>query len=394
MIVALVHDWLNGMRGGEMVLQAIASIFPRSVIYTLFCDPEMISDDLRKHEIKTSFVQNLPKRKDHYRHYLPLFPRAIESFDMRDKDLVISSSHCVAKGAKTGPDTLHICYCYSPMRYVWDRFDDYFRRESMSRVRYAVIKYLTRRLREWDRDTAKRVDLFIADSQFVQKRIGKYYNRKSILIYPPVDTEYYTPGFAGGGKYFLAAGALVPYKKIDLVVEAFRGLKEKLVVIGGGPDLEKLSGEAPSNVEFTGWVSRERLREYYRDCRALIFPGVEDFGIIPVEVQACGRPVIAYGEGGLKETVVGPSLDSALEYGGFKSGIFFMNQNINDIREAVRVFPALQFDSAGIRDHATRFSKERFYSEISELLNEAVGLFRSQGKTGLEERLIGRDQRG
>lgn len=388
MITALVHDWLNGMRGGEYVLQSIASIFPRARIYTLFCDPEKISKDLKKHEIVTSFIQNLPKRKEHYRYYLPFFPKAIERFKLDGADLVISSSHCVAKGAITGTKTLHICYCFSPMRYVWDRFDDYFPRERMNSVKYRMIRFSAERLRKWDRQNSRRVDLFIAISNFVRQRIRDYYDRPAKVIHPPVDTDYFTPGADDDKGYYLAAGALVPYKKIDLVIEAFRGIGEKLVVAGEGPDFCKLVNDAPKNVEFTGWVDRETLRDYYRGCRALIFPGVEDFGIMPVEAQACGKPVIAFAEGGIKDTVVGPSVEDAKRYGGFISGLFFKDQSVEDIRRAVKAFSSIRFDPVAIRDHAVRFSKERFFSEINEFFTEAVGLFRKQGKLKLEERLI------
>ncbi len=387
MRVALVHDWLNGMRGGEQVLQAIASIFPRARIYTLFCDREKISSELNNHEINTSFIQNLPKRKQYYRYFLPLFPRAIERFNFNDTDLVISSSHCVAKGAVAGDGTLHICYCHSPMRYVWDRFDDYFPKDRLNPIKYKIIATLAERLRKWDRESCGRVDLFIANSSFVRRRIRNYYNRPARVIHPPVDTEYFTPGRNQNDGYYLVAGALVPYKRINLVIEAFRGSKEELVVIGDGPDFGRLVNDAPENVKFTGWVDRETLREYYRGCKALIFPGVEDFGIVPVEAQSCGKPVIAFAEGGINDTVIGPLVDKIDGFDGFKSGLFFKNQTVEDIRKALKAFPTLSFDSQEIRRHAARFSRENFFIQMNELLAEAVGLFRKQGKVKLEERL-------
>ena len=387
MRVALVHDWLNGMRGGEQVLQAIASIFPRARIYTLFCDREKISSELNNHEINTSFIQNIPKRKLYYRYFLPLFPRAIERFNFNDTDLVISSSHCVAKGAVAGDGTLHICYCHSPMRYVWDRFDDYFPKDRLNPIKYKIIATLAERLRKWDRESCGRVDLFIANSSFVRRRIQNYYNRPARVIHPPVDTEYFTPGRNQNDGYYLVAGALVPYKRINLVIEAFRGSKEELVVIGDGPDFGRLVNNAPENVKFTGWVDRETLREYYRGCKALVFPGVEDFGIVPVEAQSCGKPVIAFAEGGIDDTVIGPLVDKIDGFDGFKSGLFFKNQTVEDIRKALKAFPTLSFDSQEIRRHAARFSRENFFIQMNELLAEAVGLFRKQGKVKLEERL-------
>jgi glycosyltransferase involved in cell wall biosynthesis len=207
------------------------------------------------------------------------------------------------------------------------------------------------------------------------------------VIHPPVDTAYYSPGAPDDGGYYLAAGALVPYKRTDLVVEAFRGMDQKLLVVGGGPDFDRLASNAPANVEFIGWVDREMLRHYYRGCKALIFAGVEDFGIIPVEAHACGKPVIAYCRGGIRDSVIGPSVENAGQFEEFRSGLFFDRQSVEDIRKAIRVFEGMEFDPAAIRDHAARFSKERFISEIDEFLNEAVGLFREQGKFQLEERL-------
>jgi glycosyltransferase involved in cell wall biosynthesis len=388
MRVSLVHDWLNGMRGGEQVLQAIASIFPRAAIYTLFCDSEKISGSLKKHEIMTSFIQNLPKRKEHYRYYLPLFPRAIEKFRFADTDVLISSSHCVAKGAVASASTLHICYCHSPMRYVWDRFDDYFPKRKLNPVKYMLISKLASRLRNWDRESARRVDLFIANSNFVRQRIKDYYGRPAKVIYPPVDVDYYTPGSTDEGEYYLVAGALVPYKKVDLVIEAFRGLDRKLVVIGDGPDFSRLVNTAPANVSFTGWVDRETLRDYCRGCKALIFPGVEDFGIVPVEVQACGKPVIAFGEGGALETVRGSFVDEFHASDNLQSGILLRSQTTEAVRKAVEVIESREFDPLSIRKNVLRFSGKRFFDELNGFLMEIIGYFRREGKFQLEERFI------
>ncbi len=388
MRTALVHDWLNGMRGGEKVLEAIASIFPRAGIFTLFSEADKISADLLRHEIKTSFIQKMPKALTHYRYYLPLFPRAIERFEFKDYDIVISCSHCVAKGARTGDSTLHICYCFSPMRYVWDRFDDYFPKDKMNLMKHRIISMAASRLRKWDRESSSRVDLFIADSNFVKSRIQNYYGRPSIVIHPPVDTKYYTPGVNKDGDYYLLGGALVPYKRADLAIEAFRGIPEKLVVTGDGPDFYRLANNAPENVRFTGWIDRETLRDCYRGCKALLFPGVEDFGIVPVEAQACGKPVIAFGQGGIFDTVIGPYSDETDRFEGFKSGIFFRTQSSEAIQEALRVFESSSFDSTAIRDHALNFSKEKFMARINGFLEESIGIFRKDGKKTLEKRLL------
>jgi glycosyltransferase involved in cell wall biosynthesis len=388
MKVALVHDWLNGMRGGEYVLEAIGDLYPDAEIFTLFFDPENISDKIKSHKINTSYIQNLPFRKSLYRHYLPLFPGAVEKFDFGGYDLVISTSHCVAKGAASGKDTLHICYCFSPMRYVWDRFEDYFPRDRINPLRYQFISLMAKRLRSWDKRSSDRVDLFVADSNFVNMRIKSFYNRCSEVIFPPVDTEYYSPGPSSRKNYFLLAGAMVPYKKGDIVIEAFNELGIKLIVTGEGPEMNRLSKIAKGNVEFTGWIERETLRDYYRGCDALIFPGIEDFGIVPVEAQACGRPVIAFGEGGVLETVKGPTVSNYRKYGGIKSGLFFTEQTAGEIRSAVKVFSNMKFDTKEIVKHARKFSKENFSSSIDKFISKAYHNFNNNGKSGLEESML------
>ena len=389
MKVALVHDWLNGMRGGEFVLEAIGEIYPDAEIFTLFFDPENLSEKIKSHKINTSFIQNLPLRKKHYRHYLPLFPGAIERFDLKNFDMVISSSHSVAKAAMAGSGKLHICYCHSPMRYVWDRFDDYFPRSEINIFRYQFIRQIASRLRRWDRRTAARVDLFVANSSFVKWRINEYYNRPAVVLHPPVDTRFYTPAAEDKGDYFLTAGALVPYKKTELIIEAFRNINEKLVVTGDGPEFKKLVYAAPDNVEFTGWLDREKLRDYYRNCKALIYAGVEDFGIIPVEAQACGKPVIAYGRGGLLDTVIGPSIKNYHDHRGFKSGLFFDEQSPGSISRALEVFQTLEFNSADIAGNAQNFSREIFTSSFQDLISRALDTITNHGKTGFEERMSG-----
>lgn len=388
MRVALVHDWLNGMRGGEYVLESIAELFPGSEIFTLFCDPENISEKIKSHKVITSYIQNLPFRKSLYRHYLPLFPGGIERFDFSGYDLVISTSHCVAKGAIAGKNALHISYCFSPMRYVWDRFDDYFPKNRINPVRYQFVSYMAKRLRSWDKQSSDRVDLFVADSNFVKQRIKSFYNRSSEVIFPPVDTQFYTPGPSTRRNYFLLAGAMVPYKKGDIVIEAFNELGIKLVVTGEGPEKSRLSKIAKSNIEFTGWIDRETLRDYYRGCEALIFPGIEDFGIVPVEAQACGKPVIAFGEGGLLDTVKGPTVKKYEDFEGFKSGLFFTEQTAASIKSAIEVFGKMEFDTDSIVEHARGFSKENFSSSIGEFISKAHHNFKDGGKSGLEESML------
>jgi len=369
--VAIVHDWLTGMRGGEKCLEIFCELFPEAVIYTLVYNQGSVSPTIEAHPIRTSWVNSLPFARNGYRHYLPLFPRAIESFDLSGYGLVLSSSHCVAKGAKTPPGTLHLCYCYTPMRYTWDRREDYFPPEKMNLWRRKAIYFILDRLQNWDRESSKRVDSFIACSENVRERIKRYYRREAEVIYPPVDTKFFTPGDEGED-FYLVVSALVPYKRIDLAVEAFNRLGLPLLIIGTGPEMENLKRLAKGNVEFLGWQSQEKLREYYRRCRALIFPGVEDFGIVPVEAQACGRPVIAYGEGGASETVSGPFAGSISPSGTRISGVFFEEQNVEALISAVELSRQIDFDSDFIRKGSLRFSKEIFKERIAAFINSEV----------------------
>jgi glycosyltransferase involved in cell wall biosynthesis len=294
----------------------------------------------------------------HYRWYLPLFPRAIESLDLSGFDLVLSSSHCAAKGAIAPASALHICYCHTPMRYVWDRFEDYFGAGFRARLLFAPA---ARRLRRWDRESAERVHHFIANSRHVAARIREYYGREvDAVIPPPVDTDFYTPapGEQTGELYFLVVSALVPYKRLDLAVEAFRGRPERLIVVGTGPSEAKLKARAPSNVRFLGWLPDEELRNLYRGCRAAILPGVEDFGIVPLEALACGRPVIAFGEGGALDTVKDG-----------ETGVLFGEATALSLSHAIDRVSGLRFNRKSLRNWALGFSRERFLTEMREFIS-------------------------
>jgi len=369
--VAIVHDWLTGMRGGERCLEVFCELFPEAVIYTLLHNPGSVSPTIEAHPIKTSWISSLPFARNGYRHYLPLFPKAIESFDLSAYDLVISSSHCVAKGVKTPPASLHLCYCYTPMRYTWDRRGDYFPPEQMSPWRRKLIYFILDRLQKWDRETSKRVNRFIACSENVRGRIERHYRREAELIYPPVDTDFFTPGGKQEG-YYLIVSALVPYKRIDLAIETFNRLGLPLLIIGTGPEMENLKRIARGNVEFLGWQSQEQLREYYRSCRALIFPGVEDFGIVPIEAQACGRPIIAYREGGALETVSGPIAGRDSVWERDLSGVFFEPQAPAALIKAIELSRQIDFDSDFIRKGSLRFSKEIFREKVAAFVDSEV----------------------
>jgi glycosyltransferase involved in cell wall biosynthesis len=275
MRVALVHDWLTGMRGGEKVLLSLARLSPGAPIYTLLHVPGSVHPELEEREIRTSFVQRLPWAAQHYRHYLPLFPAAMAAFDFTGFDLVLSSSHCVAKGARAAANALHVCYCHTPMRYVWDRFDDYFGPGRVSPLLRPAIRVIAAALRRWDVATSRNVHHFVANSRYVAQRIQRYYGRPAEVLAPPVDTDFFTPApGASAGDYDLIVSALVPYKRIDLALAAYHGSGRRLLVAGSGPDAERLARSAPSEVRFLGHVDDLTLRDLYRGCRAVLLTGV------------------------------------------------------------------------------------------------------------------------
>jgi glycosyltransferase involved in cell wall biosynthesis len=357
MKVALVHDWLTGMRGGEKVFEGITTLFPKGEIFTLVHVRGSVSSILEARPIHTSFLQRVPGVARHYRKLLPLYPRAIESFDLSSFDLVVSSSHCAAKGVRVPPGVPHVCYCHTPMRYLWDHYSTYF---GPGRARWFVrgtMACVARRLRRWDVATSRRVDVFVANSSNVAARIRRIYDRDALVLRPWVDHAFYTPG-GEVSDYFLLVSALVPYKRNEVAIEAFRGLTHRLLVAGSGPDRERLEQGAPSNVVFLGHVPDERLRDLYRGARALLFPTDEDFGIVPLESMACGRPVIALRRGGALETVV----DGV-------TGTFVEEQTPEALRAVVRAFSAERFDPKTVRAHAVRFDRTHFLAEFQRIVD-------------------------
>lgn len=369
MRVALVHDWLTGMRGGEKVLEILCELFPDATLYTLLHKKGSVSEAISRMEIKTSFVQNLPFALNHYQKYLPFFPTAIEQFDLTQYDLVISSSHCVAKGVITSPETCHVCYCHTPMRYAWEMYYTYFSKNSINPLLRWSIPFFMNYLRSWDERSSDRVDRFVANSQTVRRRIQKHYRRDAVVIYPPVDTENFGLG-TKEGEYYLVVSALVPYKRIDLAVSAFNELNLPLLIVGEGAEKKKLMGIAKKNVRFLDWQPHSELRRYYAECKALIFPGEEDFGIVPVEAQACGKPVIAFGKGGATESVVGAY--PGQEISASSTGVFFQHQSKEALVEAVRRFESAKFDPEKIRDNALRFDTRVFRENIGEFIQRAL----------------------
>ena len=360
MKVAIVHYWFVTQRGGEKVIQELCDLYPEADIFTLVLDRNSLPSSLATHKIKTSFIDTLPFANRWYKNYLPLMPLALEQFDLRDYDLVISSESGPAKGVLTSPRTLHVCYCHSPMRYVWDMYHEYI---AMSgRLKCLLMIPLLHYLRLWDRLSADRVDFFIANSANVARRIAKHYRRDAEIVYPPVDTEAF---FIANevSDFYLLVGQLVGYKRVDLVVKAFTRMDKRLLVIGDGEQMTMLRKNAGSNVEFLGWQPLAVLRDHYARCRALLFPGEEDFGIVPLEAMASGRPVIAFGRGGALETVVEG-----------RTGLFFYEQTEAAVLEAVTKFEAMEhlFISSDIRDHALNFGRERFRSEIAYIVSSRL----------------------
>jgi len=362
MRVALVHDWLTGMRGGEKVLDALCEICPEADLFTLLHVRGSVSARIEQRRIHTSFVQRLPHAARAYRWYLPLFPAAIEQFDLDGYDLVISSSHCVAKSAIRRGGARHISYCHSPMRYAWDQFEAYFgpARAGAFASRW-VYRPLLARLARWDAATAHRVDRFVANSRYVAGRIRRYYNRQATIVYPPADTAFFQPGRTPPGSHFLIVSALVPYKRIDLAIDACARVGARLRIVGDGPERPALERRSGPHVEFVGPAAGDRLREEYRCAAAVLLPGEEDFGIVPVEAQACGRPVVALGRGGALDTVVDG-----------ETGVFASEPTVDALAAALERFGRTTFDPARIRRQAERFSRERHVQEMTRVIEETL----------------------
>lgn len=366
MKVALIHDWLTGMRGGEKCLECFCELFPDADLYTLLHAKGRCSDTIERMNIITSFIDRAPYKERCYRHMLPLFPVAIERFILKHYDLVLSSSHCVAKGVIPGPDVLHVSYVHSPMRYVWDMYGDYFGKGRVNFIMDKVISFFATYLRTWDVVSSSRVDHFIANSNHVVRRIEKYYRREASVIYPPVDLDRFRISDKLDD-YYLIVSALVSYKKVNLAIEAFNQLGLPLKIVGTGPDEAMLRKMAGPTIEFLGWAQDDTLSDLYSHCKAFVFPGEEDFGITPLEAMASGRPVIAYAKGGALETVRGLGQ-------GNPTGIFFREQTRDALVAAIEQFeknPAF-FKPDAIRRHASAWNRDRFKEEIAGTIEDLL----------------------
>ncbi|MDV7209603.1 glycosyltransferase family 4 protein [Azotobacter beijerinckii] len=363
MKVAIVHDWLVCYAGAERVLEQMLKVYPDADLFSLV---DFIPDGERgfilDKSVATSFVQKMPWARKKYRHYFPFMPLAVEQFDLSAYDLIISSSHAVAKGVITGPDQLHICICHSPVRYAWDLQHQYLRESGLDKgVKGWLAKWMLHKIRLWDLRTANGVDSFVSVSRFIGRRIHKVYRRDSVTIYPPVNVDAFMAAEGNKEDFYITSSRLVPYKRVDLIVEAFscKLSDKRLVVIGDGPELQRIRTLAGPNVEFLGYCEFPILKEYLARAKAFIFAAEEDFGIAPLEAQAAGTPVIAYGKGGALETIRGLESDSP-------SGCFFYSQDIDAIDMAVRNFEeqALRITSANCVENALRFSEARFREEF------------------------------
>jgi glycosyltransferase involved in cell wall biosynthesis len=337
------------MRGGEKVLVSLARLLPGAPIHTLLHVPGSVAPELEARTIHTSFVQRLPAAARLYRHYLPLFPAAAASLKIGDAELVVSSSHCAAKGVRVPRGAVHVCYCHTPMRYVWDRFDDYFGPGRVSPPVRLAVRLLAVYLRRWDVATARRVDAFAANSRWVAERIRRYYGRDATVIPPPVDTAFFTPGPPGPGGYDLVVSALAPYKRLELVLEAW------------------LEAQAPPEATFLGGVDDAALRELYRGCRAVLMPGVEDFGIVPLEAMACGRPAVVFAEGGGPESVV-PG----------ETGLVFEQATSASLRAAIDALAGLRFNSAALRSRAEAFATPVFETRVRAFVERVLAERRAE----------------
>lgn len=378
---ALVHDWFSVYAGAEKCVESFTNIWDDFEVYSLI---DYLSDDdreviLKGKQVNTSFIQKLPKAKKSYRNYLPFFPLAVEQFDLTEYEVILSSSHAVAKGVLTRPDQLHISYVYSPIRYAWDLHFQYLRESGLDKgFKGWLAKYFLHKIRLWDVSTANRVDHYIAISHYIAKRIEKIYGKKADVIYPPVDTGSFTIGDTTED-YYVTSSRMVPYKKIDLIVEALSQTNHKLIVIGTGPDFDKIKAKAGENIELLGYQSFQDMISIIQKAKAYIFAAEEDFGIAPIEAQACGIPVIAYGKGATLETIVG-SYTNENSVQTTDTGIFFEEQTVHSLLQAVSLFEKeiSKFSKDTIRNNSLRFSKERFEKEFEEKVNKIYKEWKEQ----------------
>ncbi len=363
--VAIIHDWLVTMRGGERVLEVFLEMFPKAEIFTIVFDPQRITSKIKSVKINTSFIQHFPFAKKFYRHYLLFHPSAVEAFDLRGFDLVISLSHCAAKGVIVPPGIPHLCYMFTPMRYAYDMFYEYFNFAEMGIIKKTFFAFIFNYLRTWDFVSAQRIDKIITISEFVRKRISRYYSRDCKVIYPPVDIQRFHPeNEPAKDDYYLIVSAMVPYKRIEIAVDLFNRTGKKLVIIGSGPEKKRLKKRAKDNIIFPGFLKDRNVTEYYRKAKAFIFPGIEDFGITMVEALAAGTPVIAFKGGGAEEIIKDG-----------KNGLFFDKPTPESLELKLNEFNPHKFNATEIINSSECFSIDRFKSEILKEIKELMGQY-------------------
>ncbi len=369
--VVLVHDWLTGMRGGEKCLEVLCRRWPHAYLFTLLHRPGSVSPAIERLRLRTSFLNLFPESHRYYRYLLPLMPAAAASWRLPSCDLIVSFSHCVAKAVRSPRSSIpHVCYCFTPMRYAWHMQKAYFGGQRLRGIRARLLEHFLHSLRQWDRRTSKSVTHFIAISQTVQRRIAECYHRDSTVIYPPVDTDFYHPAPLPREDFYLAVSAFAPYKRLDLAIQACNALRRPLLLIGSGQEEKRLRALAGPTVHFLGWQPDAVIRDHLRRCRALLFPGEEDFGIVPVEAQACGAPVIAFGRGGATETVIPPELSRF----GEPTGLWFAEQSVEALAEALIQFEKNRhlFSPSAARRQALRFNAARFAKELFSYLDNVL----------------------
>ena len=367
--VALVHDWLTGMRGGEKCLEVFCELFPDAPIFTLFHLKGSVSQSIERHKIVTSSLNSIPFFQNTYRYYLPLFPFAIRSFDLRGYDLIFSSSHCVAKGIRVPDGVCHLSYVHTPMRYIWGAHAQYFGRKTRFSFQEMGMAIFRKWLQRWDMESNDHVHGFIANSLNVAKRINRHYGKESSVVHPPVDWHSFKVSDCDEG-FYLMVTAFAPYKRVDLAIQAANRLKISLKIIGKGQEDRSLRKLAGPTVEFLGWKSDESIRDFYRRCRAVLFPGEEDFGIVPLEAMANGKPVIAYGKGGVRETVIPINPSDSIDDVGHPTGVFFYQHTVEALSEVIQLFEQRrsEFDPLLIRAHVASFDRANFKERIRQVI--------------------------
>ncbi len=365
MKVAIIHDYLNQYGGAERVLETLLEIFPDATVFTLIYQPAMMPERINRYKIKTSFLNRFPFSKFYYEYLLPFYPAAVESFDTRDFDMVISNSSAWAKGVISTTNTMHVSYCLNPMRFVWESYFPLIKKKG---IKSKGLKIILNCIRLWDEVSSKRPDFYITISRTVLERIKKYYKIECPIIYPPVDTDFFVPDEKKREEeFFLIVSRLKPYKSIELAIETFNILKKPLVIIGQGAHYNRLKSISSQNIQFLSSVDDKKLLSYYQRCRALIFPQIEDFGIVSLEAQSCGKPVIAFKKGGALETVINE-----------KTGLFFEKQTVDSLKDAIEKFEKLNFSPSECRNNALRFSKERFKKEFQQTIFQFYEKFKRE----------------